>query len=205
MMLGGQRSDVSRTPCSLQGSHVDSPKVVEVVAVSVAVLAVMVVVVVVEARRVASQRLLLLGSDVVGNKTEETTESVSSKCWRLDSLKLINDIIKGGDAFFNPPIQKQDTVLVADLHVCTSFLPVCSEFLGHFSAIMRLIFGGLCRYFMVRLDTILVSHHTKIFRKPNSVTYTDTDVTLKSCFTKKPLEGTPSAVNSMLSSVSCAR
>lgn len=71
MMLGGQRSDVSRTPCSLQGSHVDSPKVVEVIAVSVAVLA---VVVVVEARRVASQRLLLLGSDVVRNKTEETTE-----------------------------------------------------------------------------------------------------------------------------------
>lgn len=137
MMLGGQRSDVSRTPCSLQGSHVDSPKVVKVVAVSVAVLAV--VVVVVEARRVASQRLLLLGSDVVRNKTEETTESVSSKCWRLDSLKLINEIIKGGDAYFNPPIQKQDTVLVADLHVCTSFLPVCREFLGHFSAIMRLI------------------------------------------------------------------
>lgn len=80
MMLGGQRSDVSRTPCSLQGSHVDSPKVVEVVAVSVAVLAVVVVVVVVEARRVASQRLLLLGSDVVRNKTEETTESMSSKC-----------------------------------------------------------------------------------------------------------------------------
>lgn len=75
-MLEGQRSDVSRTPCSLQGSHVDSPNVVEVVAVSVAVLAV----VVVEARRVASQRLLLLGSDAIGNKTEETTESVSSKC-----------------------------------------------------------------------------------------------------------------------------
>lgn len=72
MMLGGPRSDVSRTPCSLQGSHVDSPKVVEVIAVSVAVLAV--VVVVVEARCVASQRLLLLGSDVVRNKTEETTE-----------------------------------------------------------------------------------------------------------------------------------
>lgn len=80
MMLGGQRSDVSRTPCSLQGSHVDSPKVVEVVAVSVAVLAVVVVVVVVEARHVASQCLLLLGSDVVRNKTEETTESMSSKC-----------------------------------------------------------------------------------------------------------------------------
>lgn len=80
MMLGGQRSDVSRTPCSLQGSHVDSPKVVEVVAVSVAVLAIVVVVVVVKARRVASQRLLLLGSDVVRNKTEETTESMSSKC-----------------------------------------------------------------------------------------------------------------------------
>lgn len=203
MMLGGQRSDVSRTPCSLQGSHVDSPKVVEVVAVSVAVLAV--VVVVVEARRVASQRLLLLGSDVIRNKTEETTESVSSKCWRLDSLKLINEIIKGGDAYFNPPIQKQDTVLVADLHVCTSFFTCLQRIFGSFFSHYAFNFGGLCRYFMVRLDTILVSHHTKIFRKPNSVTYTDTDVTLKSCFTKKPLEGIPSAVNSMLSSVSCAR
>lgn len=79
-MLEGQRSDVSRTPCSFQGSHVDSPKVVEVIAVSVTVLAVVVAIVVVEARRVASQRFLLLGSDAVGNKTEETTESLSSKC-----------------------------------------------------------------------------------------------------------------------------
>lgn len=60
---------MSRAPRSLQGSHVDSPQVAEVVAVSVAVLTV--VVVVVEARRVASRGLLLLGSDAVGNKTEK--------------------------------------------------------------------------------------------------------------------------------------
>lgn len=48
---------MSRAPRSLQGGHVDSSQVAEVVAVSVAVLAV--VVVVVEAGRVAGRCLLL--------------------------------------------------------------------------------------------------------------------------------------------------
>lgn len=55
----GQRSNVSRAPRPLQGSHVDSSQVAKVVAISFSIAELAVVVVVVQARRVIGGWLLL--------------------------------------------------------------------------------------------------------------------------------------------------